>query len=280
MRHPTLLLSLSAALLLVAACAEPPEPVYDDDLGIQAIPADEGSLEGTFALKTVSATLVHIPVLGDQLGGGVNYRLVRRTWNPDEGVYEQRSRLCGGFNFEVAGVTTGAPESTYRAVPESTEEIVRVDHARGTYVAEGHVQLWGIELPDPLGSEFPANLEEAQQAPHAERIYDMDDDGDPGITLFVSGAVQGEVWAVQRKTVDLEGLLLGSDRMLGLAKNGYESVALGDDIAIYDPDMGSAEAWPDPKESWFEEVRVDDDADCEVVLRAEADGLIHRIRPF
>ena len=273
-------LVLAAALL--PACEEPPEPVYDDELGVQAIPAEPGSLEGTYALKVISATLVHVPVpgIGDQLGGGVNYRLVRRTWNPDEGFYEQRSQLCGGFNFEVAGVTTGSPESTYRAVPESTQEIVRVDHERGTYTAEGHVQLWGIDLPDPLTSELPATIEEAAEPPHSDRIYDMDDDGDPGITLYVSGLVTGEVWAIQRKTVDTTGLLQGSDQVLGVATNGYESLTLGDDIALYDPNTGSSEPWPDPKESWFEEVRIDEGSDCDDVMRAEEDGLIHRIRPF
>lgn len=268
--------------LLLAACAPAPAPVYDDELGLQAVPVAEGALAGTFALKVVAASLVRIPVPGieDQLGGGVNYRLVRRQWDPERSVYQQTSQLCGGYNFEVAGVNTAVPPETYRLVPDSIAEQVFVEHEQGSYRAADHVQLWGITLPDPLNSPLPADAEEAQLEPHSERIYDMDEDEQPGITLKVSGLVSGEVWAVQRKIVALEGLVVEPDRILGLSFNSYESVVLGDDIPLYDASMGSTERWPDPKESWFEEVRIPDDSDCDDVMGAEARGVLSRIRPY
>jgi hypothetical protein len=267
------------ALLACVGCAPP--PAYDDDIGVAAEPIGPGEAAGTFALKVVNTTLVRIPILGDQAGGGTNYRLVRRTWDADAGVYRQRSSLCGGFNVEVGGVTTSLPESTYRAVPESTAEIVTVTDD-GAYEQRDHLQLWGLrDLPEPFATALPADKDEAQQSPHAERIYDMDDDGNPGVTTLITGAVEGEVFIVQRKTVTSRGVVLGPDRAIGLAQNTNEVVQLGNTNALLDRQSeGSSEPHPDPKRSWFEEVRVDDDADCELVMRAEDDGVLSRLAPF
>ncbi|MFZ9888160.1 MAG: hypothetical protein ACO3JL_11715 [Myxococcota bacterium] len=257
-------------------------PVYDDELGVQAIPAAEGSLAGTFALKTINATQVNVPLALDEepLGGGVNFRLVTRAWDVETARYLQRSVLCGGYNFEVLGVVTTVPTSTYQLVAPSDDGL-RVDHERGTYEAGGHVQLWAIDLDDPLTAAFPSDREEASAAPFAERIFDMEDDGNPGLTLYVSGLVEGEVYAVQRKRVDLRGVLLGADHAVGLAQNRFESVTLGNNNSVLDAaDQGSAEPHPDPKESWFEEVRVSEATTCDDVLRLEEQGVLGRNRPF
>ena len=277
--------------MVVATCAitltscdptEAPTPFYDDDIGMEAEPIEEGSMAGTFTLKTVNATLIHIPIMEDQMGGGTNFRLVTRTWDADSGRYLQRSQLCGGFNFEVAGVVTNSPESTYRAVPESTEEWVEIDHETGQYVSGGHLQLWALrDLDDPFNSPIPQTAEEAAIPEHADHIYDMDDDGNPGMTMFVAGMVEGEVYAIQRKTVDLEGITLGPDRSVGLADNQYTSVMIGNNNSLLDQSSdGSSEPHPDPKESWYEEIRIEDDADCDRVMELMNEGVPSRLRPF
>lgn len=260
------------------------EPFYSDDIGMEAEPpGDEGVLAGTFALKTVNTTLITIPVIErEEQGGGVNYRLVTRTWDAEAGLYRQSSFLCGGFNYEVAGVVTSLPESTYRAVPESTAETLVVDHAAGTYFSDGHLQLWALQdLPDPFETELPATEAEAALPPHNERIYDMDDDGEPGATTFVSGLVEGRQYIAQRKTVEIEGITLGPDRFIGLARNTNEIVYLGNDNPLLDQrSEGASQPHPDPKESWFEERRVDEGATCDDVVQMGEDDVLARVRPF
>ena len=268
----------------VAGCGGP-EPVFDDNIGVEAIPIDAGAAAGTFALKVVNTTLVHVPVLGDFAGGGTNYRLVKRTFNADENVYEQSSILCGGFNVEVSGVVTSLPESTYRAVAPSVAEKVTIDDT-GVYDQTDHLQLWGLrDLPDPFKTPLPTTKEEAAQEPHKDRIYDMDEDDNPGVTSLVSGAVSGEVFVIQRKTVTTHGVILGPDHAIGLAQNTNEVLQLGNTNALLDRQSeGSSEPHPDPKRSWFEEVRVDDalegSAGCDFVMGAEEDGLLSRFAPF
>jgi hypothetical protein len=270
---PTLL-----GLPVLLACG--PEPVYDETLGVEAVPVREGELAGTFALKTNSLTVEPTP-LGEQDGGGTNLRLVVREWSEADGVYLQRSRLCGGVNFEVAGLSQHLPIESFEKVPESTEEIVEVDHRRGTYGSTGHLQLWGLrDLPDPFSTPLPETRDEAASEPHASRIFDMDEDGDPAVTIYMSGIATGEVYGIFRKTVDLEGVTLGPDHMIGLSSLHKEALQLGADNELLD--LGSTVGWnhPDKKESWFEEVRLDEGATCADVRAAEDDGRLSRMRPF
>jgi len=118
------------------------EPVYDAESGVTP-EAVAGAMAGTFALRTVSTTLVHVPLLGDKEGGGHNVRLSTRRHDEEKDVYYHTSRRCGGRKCEVAGVKTEAPQSIYRKAAESTLETIVSDHERGTYSSVGHVQVLG-----------------------------------------------------------------------------------------------------------------------------------------
>lgn len=124
----------------------------------------------------------------------------------------------------------------------------------------------------------------------------MDDDGNPGYTLTFSGFFNGKLYSVQRRILELEGITLGPDRVLGLIRTSYETVGLGGEFPDAeredagpepepeeeeDEERGPPfETHPDPKESWFEEVRLSEGATCDDVMRLEDDGRISRIRPF
>lgn len=239
-----------------------------DEMRALAVASQPGDLAGTFARKAISATIVNTVVSGYQTGGGENWLLSRRTWNEEELLYEQTSELCGGLNFEVAGVLTGAGQDAYRLVPDSTEEKVRIDPERGAYLASDHLQLWALrDLPDPYETPLPADADEAAAAPWDERIFDFEDDGNPGLTLEVSGLVEGEVYAAQRKQVGLVGVVT-EDGAAGYTETIWESVILGNNNPLLDAvDQGSAEQHPERDPRWFVEVRVDDDWTCDDVLR-------------
>jgi hypothetical protein len=287
--------SLSLVALAALACAPPveqPERIdpnqadYDeafdflsDDLRDLANTTAEGALEGTFAMKSISATLVDTGVAGTQRGGGVNFRIVRRSYDEETFEYAQTSELCGGFNFEVAGVETSPPEATYRLVPESTEEVLRAEPERGVLLSAKHLQLWAVrDLPDPFETALPTTAEEAAEAPHVDRIFDMDDDGEPGMTLQVTGLVEGEVYAAQRKRVDFTGVVVDPDLTVGWAFTSYNSVVLGASNPLFEAaDPAASDPHPDLDESWFEERRVDDGIDCDGLMAEVDDGLFSQV---
>ncbi|HEY4224145.1 MAG TPA: hypothetical protein VGO62_22475 [Myxococcota bacterium] len=274
--------ALSFVVVAVLAGCNNAKPFFSSDIGVQAVPIDPGAAAGTFALKTVNAEVVHLPAgLGDKQGGGVNYRLVTRTYDTANDVYEQVSVVCGGYNYEVAGVTTSVPAASYLELAPSPKETVAID-ATGKYAGRGHLQLWGLQnLPDPYKTPLPTSKDEAAVAPWTDRIFDMDKDNNPGITLFVSGLITGQVYAFQRKTVDTDGVSLSPDHFVGLAHNTNEALTIGADNPLVDRQSeGSAEPNPDPKQSYFEEARLKDGATCDDVNSAEDDGILKTSRPF
>ena len=54
------------SILTAGAGCPAPEPVYDDQLGLQAISVEKGSLAGTFAQKHSILSISDLPVLGEQ----------------------------------------------------------------------------------------------------------------------------------------------------------------------------------------------------------------------
>jgi hypothetical protein len=253
---------------------------FAEEMQAIAIASEPGALAGTFARKAISATIVNTVVQGYQTGGGENWLLSVRTWNEDEQLYEQQSELCGGLNFEVAGVLTGARPAAYRRVPKSTVEKVRVDDERGTFLMTDHLQLWALrDLPDPFTTELPADADAAAVAPWPDRIYDIEEDGRVGLTLDVSGLVEGEVYAAQRKKVDLAGVVT-ADGVAGYTETTWETVILGNNNPLLDAvDQGGAEQHPERDQRWFVEVRVDEGTTCDDVL-ADKDTLFATAAPW
>ena len=273
---------VSCALAACAACAAcaKPEPFFSNDIGVAAIPIERGAHAGTFALRTTNTTQINVAGIDPLEGGGENFRLVQRTYLEADDVYLQRSEMCGGFNYEVAGVVTAAPASTYQAVPPSEDERVTIGDD-GAYGSTGHLQLWALQnLPEETA--LPEERADAFEAPWTDRIFDMDGDEQPGFSLVVgSGLGNGKIFAIQRKTVDLAGVVLGPDKAIGLADNANETLTLGADNPLIDRDTeGSSQPHPDPKKSFFEEGRLADDATCAQVLTAIDDGVLGRLRPF
>lgn len=288
--------ALPVALLFTAAGCGSVEPVYDDALGVQAVKVEEGELEGTFAVRSMSALLIDIPVPGfeNTIGGRVTYRRVERTWDEDAGLYRQSSRVCGGREFEVAGIATVIPQASFRAVPESTEEVLRVDHDRGTYDVNDQVELWAVDLDNPLTDPLPADDEEAALPEWEDRVYDMDDDGDPGFTTEYEGLLQARFYTVQRRMMTFTGVTQQDGTALGTLRTHYDLTGLGGELEEPPPepppgtpppeedeDQGPfIQEHPDPKESWWMEVRVDEDTSCDDVMQLEPDGVFPRLRPF
>jgi hypothetical protein len=272
---------LPPIFLAIQACA-PSEPFYDDAIGLEGVATEAGALSGTFGQKVFAATLVQVPLFADELGGGFQWLLVERSWDSEADAYRQKSRICDGKNLEVHGTVADVPRSTYRAVTPSEGETLLVDHASGEAQSKGLVQLWGIRnLKDPANDPFPENIEEAEANGFLEKTYDLDEDDAPGYTTFVEGLANGTAQGVLRRKTDTRGVVLGPDRILGLAETQYDSLFLGADDDLVERMMqGDAPPYPDPRESWFEELRLSPGADCDDVVALEKSGVFSRLRPF
>jgi hypothetical protein len=258
-----------AAGVVTAAC---PAPYYDDDIGLDGVPTTAGVLAGRFALQSTAVDQAEVAIFGKIDTGGITASLVTRTWRggdePD--AYDEAIEVCGVENFETAGLTTVNTPATIRSIPTS-QAVLRVDHATGAFTREPYREYWAVrDLDDD--DALPTNKDSSV-------YYDMDDDGNPGTTVQASGLVNGEVYVAQRKTVDQRGVVRGDDESVGLSrvkKEGLILEATNDLLKTEAPRLPH----PDPKQSWWMEVRLRDDDGCRAVLDAQESGELPRIAPF
>lgn len=265
-------------LTCCAACPAP-EPYYDAQLNMEAVPVEEGAMAGLFALKIQSTTETEIPLLGKVVGGGDTYALVNRVFNPEDQTYSQETALCGGLIRSENSEST-IDDDDWQKVPSMAPRALELNDGEGYLAVDGYIELWGLHnLSDPWTDPLPADEVEAEEPPFRDQIVDMDEDGNPGMTIHVDGLVSGDFYFVQRKTADLEGILLGPDRTLGLQVTQFEQTILGSDSGPTQQGYPQ-NPHPDPMQSWFEEVRLSEDATCDDVMDAVTDGRLSRLRPF
>ena len=264
--------------MLMAACPVS-EPYYDSQLNMESVPVEEGAMAGVFALKIQSTTETEIPLLGKVVGGGDTYALVTREYEPSTQTYTQEAALCGGL-IRSENSTSTVEDANWRKVPAMSPRDIRITDGEGYMAVDGYIELWGLQnLSDPWTDPLPADEVEAEEEPFRSQIVDMDEDGQPGMTIHVDGLVSGDFYFVQRKTADLEGILLGPDRTLGLQITKFEQTILGSDTGPTQQGYPQ-NPHPDPKQSWFEEIRLENNADCDDVMNAVEDGQLSRLRPF
>ena len=260
-----MILRLCLAVAAASSCAR---PAFDDRIGVAGVPTEEGALAGTFGLVSTCADLANVPILGEQVGGGMTFTLVERSW--DGAAYQQTNTVCRVDNFEVAGLASAIRRATARSVPPFSVTAA-VDHAAGAISTERYFELWAVRDLSP-DDPMPTARDDA-------RFFDMEDDGNPGATVSTSGIVNGELYFAQRKVLAQEGVVRGPEELLGLIEHKKEAtvIAATDELLLSQTERAQH---PDPLLSWWHEVRLAQGASCEDLEAAVEDGSVSMLRPF
>lgn len=277
---------LLAVLLLAAACG--PLPAFPFGLGDRHIegqlPAgiavqDETELDGTWGVVFEFATILTLPVLGDRNAGSQQLWLHNRTFNPQQGEYEETSRWCSIDVWEVEGNRLTIPDSTLQKHP-AMSFTATLDKERGYLHAPHMLDLWGLRnLPDPNTTDVPTR-HNWNSPPQSDWIYDEDEDGHPATTGHTTGVAGGEVYQVVRGIYEFEGSVVEPGRIRGLATaKRYEQNVLQSTNSLAE---GESRVRQDPDENltWFEMVQLTHGAGCGEVIAAQQDGRLAQRRPF
>lgn len=278
------LTSLVVLAALMASCAPqgcPPtdEPHYDDDTGLQGVSIPEGSLVGSWGLVVEFALIIRVAVVGDRNGGSQGIRLLTRTWDADRKVYRETFTWCRNDVFEVEGTKSVTPQSTLEILTNPVWEST-VNHDTGEYVTTNIIDLWGLHnMPDELNTELPTH-ENYDQPPQSDWVYDEDNDGKPGVTANLMGGINAEVNIVTRSVYVLDGTITSADKVTGLNRiQKSQQHTIKSDNRLAEGESNNRPD-PDPKNSWFDAVRLRDGATCDDVIAAYNDGRLHTRRPF
>lgn len=260
-----------AACLMLYACGADTSSGVDSDYKDQVITADAAltdefieledaqtsttEIEGYFGQRAILSGIAEVPVLGFQETNTVGLGLVKIESHG--GVLSYRVQTCE-TKIQRADdiVTTLIPQAFIESIPIS----YRTGFVDGNEVHFSQlIELNGIRLNDPLTDPLPTDKDD-------ERIFDQDYDGLPGVTVFVSGLISGQINLIQRTITQLSGQL-DSDKITGLIRWTIDEQILGSDQELLA--MG-APITPniDPTRSVFELIRIPERFDCNALIEA------------
>ena len=133
----------------------------------------------------------------------------------------------------------------------------------GEFQAGPLVSVVGAELANPLTDSLPSEAGAAGEV-------DSDQDGNPGVTVNVGGAVSGSVYVVQRSIISLRGRERDNGRVEGFWQAEDEQVVLAASSNILMTQVERRRD-PDPEASYFVMVPVESDWSCRQINEAGDD---------
>lgn len=164
--------------------------------------ASPTELTGTWAQRQVTVSNVDVPVVGTTRTPTVSLLLVEATPAGTPGVFDLHLTTCGiTMGSDADPARTVVPDAFVAALPAVVRRAVIGDD--GTYTVDWLTQVHGARLADPENDALPTSADDP-------RVVDQDGDGRPGLTVRVTGLVDGEVYVAQR----------GRDRMVGRFAEG------------------------------------------------------------
>ena len=168
---------------------------FNDQSSSDMFTINPGSdIGGHYGQRIVLSGIAEVPVLGFQETNTVGLALVELT--NDNGILSARIKTCETkIQRPDDIVTTSIPEAFIESLPIA----YRSGFIDNTVIELSQlIELNGVRLNDPLMDALPDDTNDA-------RIYDQDGDGFPGVTVFVSGLISGQINLIQRTITQLSG---------------------------------------------------------------------------
>jgi hypothetical protein len=227
--------------------------------------AEPDPLGGVWAMRLEVVSLVEIPFVGQSRDARIAYGRTVFGVRPNGGARFARTETCAVVvESSQMAVETVIPEAFARGLG-APERPFTYDTTSGRFTAERFVEVRGARLDDLEGDALPT-------APDDPRVFDQDDDGQPGMTVRISGLIDGEVYVVQRGIDALEGeRTAGTNteptRLEGRVVWSSEQAVLGADTEVLAMSLPTS-AVEDPAAHSVVFTRLGDTADCTAALAA------------
>jgi len=228
------------------------------DPGLPALAAVGDLCDGdTYAVRMEQSYFAEVPILGVMRYSLRSSRLA--TFGAGVSGWELRVRTCAlALSAPTEIVRTVFPDAFVRSLPEQIRSVRFVRLASGVgFCAPRQLEIRGAALGDAESDPLPRSPDDA-------RLVDQDGDGRPGVTVRVSGLVNGEVYVVQKDWYQLEGdfeAAAGRPTLQGTVAWQTEQVVLGADNPILDRQQLTSPD-PDSANNRFSLLPVDATATC------------------
>lgn len=215
--------------------------------------SDAKSLSGWWVMAQLMTTVTKIPILGNVYASTRMVSLLR--------LRHEAERLHGDGVLCHFAIDSGSRFVRTSLSPDAVARLpapvvdARVQRERGRWLLKQprQVVVVGARLEDVRAEALPTDPSDA-------RVHDEDGDGQPGMTVSVSGLVSGMLFVAQRSWTELAGTLEPErDLFVGSLHFDNEQVILGTTSPRLLRRQG---ARPVPERSWFRMQRVSSTTGC------------------
>lgn len=217
----------------------------------------------TFAMLQVVSTLVTDPgPFTDDVETGLTTSLALARWERVGTDVTWTETTCSVEQNEVFDTLTSFPDAFVDTMPVRTRAGTLSAPETGAALTAGpFYDLVGVELDSPASEALPDD-------PDDRRVFDQDEDGEPGVTVHVDQAIMGEgdVYVVQRSTTTYTGVIVSGERIEGYLDSTPEQSVLSASAWWLELEVPPPEPDPELRNSYFVMQQVDDDAGCADVL--------------
>lgn len=221
----------------------------------------------TFAMLQVVATVVTDPgPFTDDQEQADTTSVLLVDWRREGTSLTWTETTCSVEQSEVFDTVTSFPDAFVEHLPVRTRTgELSAPETGATLTAGPFVDLVSVDLEDPSGDDLP---EEADD----DRVFDLDEDGQPGVTVHIDQAIMGEgdVYVVQRSIARMDGVVVAADRIEGYLESSPEQSVLAASEWWLELDAPPPEPDPEPSHSYFVLQQVADGATCADILAQRA----------
>lgn len=216
-------------------------------------------LAGTWAQLHVVSAYAIAPLVGQV--NTISVALARWEVVASETGYDVIQVACAlELQSDSEFATTIIPEAFVQAVaPVAKSVVLDLTRTPPGYYHPPTAEVHGALLDNPLVDSMPTSADDP-------RVFDQDGDGHPGMTVFVTGIIDGALYIVQRNVSEQTGVMVSLDRFEGLLGWEQEQIVLGSDNPILADNPPVSAIDPDPTHSYCVTVRIEDGWQCDDIL--------------
>lgn len=216
------------------------EPQAGEEREVEYVP----SLEGAWIHYSQVSTCVDLGSSLEQLNRSLYTVQVSMT---DHGGLIETWEACEIDLTPVISVRARVPEALRKRVYpiETSEGLIVGQPPSQRYSSAPLIELWGLDMSAPLTDPMPSSPEDT-------RIFDMDEDGQVGVTLEIGDACLA--YMTQRRITYYHGVFTAPDMIEGEAHSVTEQYIIDASAPIC---KTSYQTRSNPARSHFERLRVD-----------------------
>jgi len=171
--------------------------------------AGVSDLSGTWVARIAGAQIVN--ALGTQMHNQVILHLLVTMSQQGSTV------VVDGKYCDRTQVSLDATPLINVSIPDAWAHSETPVHRIGTYAigAEGFPVLGFPPISETFGAVLASPTDPLPTSPSDPLVIDQDNDGNPGITVAVTGVASGTLFAVQSQTTSINAIAVAADRLEG-----------------------------------------------------------------